>query len=144
VATVTQGPGLANATGTLYSAVRERAPIVVIVADTATVRRGHAQNGDQAAMVRPTGAIFDQVLSAQTAPDDLAYGAERDNLQGRGHGVGLSLIPWPDLAPVADALGGSGFNVRTAADLQHMAKVIAERHAPLLIDVKLDPAATVA
>ena len=44
----------------------------------------------------------------------------------------------------ADALGGSGFIVRTAADLQHMAKVIAERHAPLLIDVKLDPAATVA
>ena len=76
--------------------------------------------------------------------NDGAYGAERDNLQGRGHGVGLSLIPWPDLAPVADALGGSGFTVRTAADLQHMAKVIAERHAPLLIDVKLDPAATVA
>ena len=76
--------------------------------------------------------------------NDGAYGPERDNLQGRGHGVGLSLIPWPDLAPVADALGGSGFTVRTAADLQHMAKVIAERHAPLLIDVKLDPAATVA
>ena len=75
--------------------------------------------------------------------NDGAYGAERDNLQGRGHDVGLSLIPWPDLAPVAEALGGSGFTVRTAADLQQMAKVIAERDRPLLLDVKLDPAATI-
>jgi thiamine pyrophosphate-dependent acetolactate synthase large subunit-like protein len=75
--------------------------------------------------------------------NDGAYGAERDNLQGRGHDVGLSLIPWPDLAPVADALGGAGWTVRTAADLADLAKVIAERDRPLLIDVKLDPAAAV-
>jgi acetolactate synthase I/II/III large subunit len=76
--------------------------------------------------------------------NDGAYGAERDNLQLRGHDVGLSLLPWPDLAPVADALGGSGFTVRTAADLQQLEKVIAERDRPLLIDVKLDPAASIA
>jgi thiamine pyrophosphate-dependent acetolactate synthase large subunit-like protein len=72
VATVTQGPGLANTLGTLYSAVRERAPIVLIVGDVPAVWRGHAQRSDQSAMVLPTGAIFDQVLSARTAPADLA------------------------------------------------------------------------
>jgi thiamine pyrophosphate-dependent acetolactate synthase large subunit-like protein len=73
--------------------------------------------------------------------NDGAYGAEIDNLRARGHDVGLSLVPWPDLAPVADALGGAGVTVRTAADLQQLAKVIAERDRPLLIDLKLDPAA---
>ena len=72
VATVQQGPGLANTLGTLYSAVRERAPIVMIAADIAAVRRGHAQKADQSAMVLPTGAIFDQVRSAHTAAADLA------------------------------------------------------------------------
>ncbi|MFD5858735.1 thiamine pyrophosphate-binding protein [Streptomyces chartreusis] len=72
VATVTQGPGLANTLGTLYSAVRERAPIVLIVGDTSPVHRGSAQQADQSRMVAATGAIFEEVLSANTAPTDLA------------------------------------------------------------------------
>jgi acetolactate synthase I/II/III large subunit len=125
VATVTQGPGLANTLGPLYSAVRERAPIVVLVADTAVARRGHAQNGDQAAMIRPTGALFDQVLSAATAADDLAralrtawvqrrpvvFDASADFLyEETDYARRPALLPVPqavapDPAPLDDALG---------------------------------------
>jgi thiamine pyrophosphate-dependent acetolactate synthase large subunit-like protein len=75
--------------------------------------------------------------------NDGSYGAEYDLLQHRGHSVRISLLSWPDLAPVASALGGSAFTVRSSPDLQQMGKVIAERDRPLLIDLKLDPATVV-
>lgn len=77
LATVTHGPGLSNTLGTLYSAVRERAPMVLIVADTTAARRGYAQKINQSAMVLPTGAGFEQVLSARTASADLARAIDR-------------------------------------------------------------------
>ena len=127
------GNALATAIG--LACARPETPTVAVVGDGGFMLGG---------LTEFNTAVRHGVDLITVVCNDGAYGAERDNLQGRGHGVGLSLIPWPDLAPVADALGGSGFTVRTAADLRHMAKVIAERHAPLLIDVKLDPAATVA
>ena len=45
----------------------------------------------------------------------------------------------PDFAPVAVSLGGEGGTVRSAADLERAAEAIAQRRAPLLIDLKLDP-----
>jgi acetolactate synthase I/II/III large subunit len=83
VATVTHGPGLANTLGTLYGAVRERAPIVLIVADTPVARRGHVQKANQSAMVMPTGAIFDQALSPQSSAADLARALRKAALERR-------------------------------------------------------------
>jgi len=72
--------------------------------------------------------------------NDGAYGAEYRKLRGHGFDVATSLFDWPDFGPVAESLGGSGFTVRTAADLARLGDVIAARGRPLLIDIKLDPA----
>jgi acetolactate synthase-1/2/3 large subunit len=50
----------------------------------------------------------------------------------------LSLFAWPDLAEIAEAQGGEGFTVRDQDDLDQLAKVIDNRHGPLLIDLRLD------
>jgi acetolactate synthase-1/2/3 large subunit len=52
---------------------------------------------------------------------------------------GLSLFDWPDLGPVATALGGQGFTVRKSADLETALAAIERRDRPMLIDIKLDP-----
>jgi len=70
VATVTHGPGLANALGALISAARERLPVLLLTGDISV--RGHSQNIDQAVVVTPTGAAYEQARSAKTAPGDLA------------------------------------------------------------------------
>jgi thiamine pyrophosphate-dependent acetolactate synthase large subunit-like protein len=51
----------------------------------------------------------------------------------------LSTFPWPDLAPVAEAIGLQGVTVRNLDDLAVAERAIADRTGPLLIDVKLDP-----
>jgi thiamine pyrophosphate-dependent acetolactate synthase large subunit-like protein len=83
VATVTYGPGLANALSALMSAARERAPIVVVVGDVPAADRGHAQNVDQACMVAPTGAGFESATSAATVPAGLARALRRAAVERR-------------------------------------------------------------
>jgi thiamine pyrophosphate-dependent acetolactate synthase large subunit-like protein len=56
--TVTHGPGLANALTALTSAVRDRLPVVLLVADIRAAPRWSAQRADQQAMVGWTGARF--------------------------------------------------------------------------------------
>lgn len=51
----------------------------------------------------------------------------------------LSTFAWPDLAPVAEALGGRGITVRNVKDLDGLSEAVAKRDRPLLIDIKLDP-----
>jgi thiamine pyrophosphate-dependent acetolactate synthase large subunit-like protein len=72
--------------------------------------------------------------------NDGSYGAEFTLLKNRGLDRTLSLFDWPDLAPVAVALGGDGCTVRSPADLDSLEAAITNRTRPLLIDVKLDPA----
>ena len=52
----------------------------------------------------------------------------------------ISLFDWPDFAPIAEALGGRGVTVRSAADLDLVGEAVAARDRPLLIELKLDPA----
>jgi thiamine pyrophosphate-dependent acetolactate synthase large subunit-like protein len=56
----------------------------------------------------------------------------------RGLDPSLSLFAWPEMAPLADALGGEGLTVRTMDDLEKAAKVVANRTRPVLIDLRLD------
>jgi thiamine pyrophosphate-dependent acetolactate synthase large subunit-like protein len=72
--------------------------------------------------------------------NDGSYGAEYRKLQARDFGVEVSLFDWPEFAPVASALGGTGLTVRTTVDLRRLGTVIADRDRPVLIDLKLDPA----
>jgi acetolactate synthase-1/2/3 large subunit len=74
--------------------------------------------------------------------NDGAYGAEHIQFVQRGLDPAGATFDWPDLGPVADALGGIGFTVRTSAELDAAlaATVAAPRPwPPVLIDVKLDP-----
>ena len=46
------------------------------------------------------------------------------------------------LAPVADALGGTGVTIREPDDMDQMQEAIVKRDRPLLFDVKLSPEVT--
>jgi thiamine pyrophosphate-dependent acetolactate synthase large subunit-like protein len=72
--------------------------------------------------------------------NDNAYGAEYYRFAGDGADASLTTFDWPDLAPIATSLGGIGVTVRTDDDFARMAKVLAERDRPVLVDVKLDTA----
>lgn len=71
--------------------------------------------------------------------NDGSYSIEYRNLQGFGRDPELSLMSWPDLAPVAKALGARGVTVRDLADFDAAAQAIRDRDRPLLIDVRVDP-----
>jgi acetolactate synthase I/II/III large subunit len=72
--------------------------------------------------------------------NDGSYGAEYAQFQRRDMDPALSIFDWPDLAPVATALGGQGFTVRSQAELEAALAAIAQRDRPVLIDIKLNPA----
>jgi thiamine pyrophosphate-dependent acetolactate synthase large subunit-like protein len=74
--------------------------------------------------------------------NDGTYGAEYGKLVTHGLSTETSFVDWPDFAPVAESLGGAGYTIRNAAELAGLGSVIADRHRPLLIDVKLDPTAS--
>jgi len=74
--------------------------------------------------------------------NDGTYGAEYGKLVAHGFAPESSYVDWPDFAPVAQSLGGSGFTIRNATDLAGLASVIADRDRPLLIDLKLDRTAS--
>jgi thiamine pyrophosphate-dependent acetolactate synthase large subunit-like protein len=84
-------------------------------------------------------AVRHKVDMITVVANDGAYGAEHVLLRGNQLDPKLSTFPWPDFAPVADALGGRGVTVRTVADLDEAEEAIRDRDRPLLIDVKLDP-----
>ncbi len=72
--------------------------------------------------------------------NDGAYGPEYQALVKNGFAPDeIAAFDWPDLAPIADDLGGQGMTVRSCADIAGVARLIANRTRPVLIDVKLDP-----
>src|SRR5690606_21197353 len=71
--------------------------------------------------------------------NDDGYGAEYIQFRRKDMDPSLSLLNWPDLAPVATALGGHGVTVRSEEDLDAAVDAVASRQGPLLIDLKLDP-----
>lgn len=71
--------------------------------------------------------------------NDGAYGAEHIQFTDRSLDPGISEFDWPELAPVAVALGGGGAPARTAEELQHALQQAEHATGPFLIDVKLDP-----
>ena len=71
--------------------------------------------------------------------NDDGYGAEYIQFKRKDMDPSLSLLNWPDLAPVATALGGHGVTVRSEEDLDAAVDAVASRQGPLLIDLKLDP-----
>jgi thiamine pyrophosphate-dependent acetolactate synthase large subunit-like protein len=71
--------------------------------------------------------------------NDGSYGPEHQMLVQWGHSPKIVEFDWPDLGPVARALGGEGITVCSEADLDRACQMIPQRHGPLLIDLRLDP-----
>ena len=71
--------------------------------------------------------------------NDGAYGAEHVQFRNKGMDPALATFDWPDLAPVASALGGRGFTVRNLEQLEDVLAELPTRTGPVLIDIKLDP-----
>ena len=71
--------------------------------------------------------------------NDGGYGAEYIQFRRKQMDPALSILHWPDFAPIAVAMGGEGVTVRSAEDLSLVAEAITQRTKPLLIDLKLDP-----
>ncbi|MEW5421061.1 thiamine pyrophosphate-binding protein [Amorphus sp. 3PC139-8] len=71
--------------------------------------------------------------------NDGSYGAEHVQLRDKQMNPAVSLFEWPEFAPLAQALGGRGVQVRTLDDFDAVKSALAERDGPLLIELKLDP-----
>ncbi len=91
VASVTHGPGLANALGSLVTATRDHAQVVLIVGETSNTRPGVAQRIDQPFLVAPTGAGYERAASAATIPFAVARAFRRAVVERRPIVLGVSV-----------------------------------------------------
>lgn len=82
-ASVTHGPGLTNAVTALTHLARRRIPVVVFTGDTDPLLPHGRQRVDQAGIVAPTGAGFQQVYSADAISDDVAHAFGRARAERR-------------------------------------------------------------
>jgi acetolactate synthase I/II/III large subunit len=71
--------------------------------------------------------------------NDGSYGAEHVQLRRRDMSAEIMEMGWPELAPLAEALGGRGVTIRNLVDFDPLEHAIKELDGPLLVDVKLDP-----
>lgn len=72
--------------------------------------------------------------------NDSAYGAERHFLELREHPISKSMFPMIDFAPIAEAFGFETATVSSLEDLKGLAPLLAHPAAPILIDLKVNPA----
>jgi acetolactate synthase-1/2/3 large subunit len=71
--------------------------------------------------------------------NDKAYGAEHIQFRNKGLDPSISTFDWPNLANVANALGGIGYTVHTLDELEATMAELHHRDRPVLIEVPLDP-----
>jgi acetolactate synthase I/II/III large subunit len=71
--------------------------------------------------------------------NDGAYGSEIMKLRRHGLDPDICLFDWPDLGPVATALGGRGFTVHRWRDFDLALEQAVQAGPPTLIDVRIDP-----
>ncbi len=122
------GMGVGTAIGARYGAPDR--PVVLVTGDGGFMLGGLAEFSTA---VRLAVDLIVVVLN------DGGYGAEHIQFRTRDMDPALSLFPWPDLAGVAEALGGRGMTVRRLADLDALPALLADRDRPVLVDVHLDP-----
>jgi acetolactate synthase-1/2/3 large subunit len=121
------GMGMGAAVGA--AAGRRGEPVIMVCGDGGFMHGGLAEFA--------TAARYGLDLIVVMCNDG-GYGAEHVQFVDRGLDPSLSLFAWPEMAPLADALGGEGLTVRTMDDLEKAAKVVANRTRPVLIDLRLD------
>jgi thiamine pyrophosphate-dependent acetolactate synthase large subunit-like protein len=124
------GLGLGEAIGAAVAA--EGQPTLLLTGDGGLMLAGLSEL---------TTAVREQLDIVIVVCNDGSYGAEHRQFQAKNMDPGLSLLTWPDFAPVAQAFGADAVTVRNREDLQDAMAGLPkrDRKRPLLIDVKLDP-----
>jgi thiamine pyrophosphate-dependent acetolactate synthase large subunit-like protein len=122
------GLGLPAAIGAGYGAPDR--PVVLVTGDGGFMLGG---------LVEFSTAVSHGVDLVVIVLNDGGYGAEHIQFRNRDMDPSLALFAWPDLAGVADAMGGVGVRVRRLADLDDAAAALAARERPVLLDVHVDP-----
>lgn len=83
VATATHGPALTNCVTAMTEGVRGRIPMVLLAGDTPVLNPRHLQGIDQRAVVKATGAGFEQIRAPETAVSDVARAFYRARVEQR-------------------------------------------------------------
>lgn len=122
------GLGMGNAIGAYFGAPER--PVLMLCGDGGFMLGGLAEFNT---------AVRHGVDLVVIVFNDSAYGAEHVQFTVRGMDPSNSMFDWPELGPVADALGGQGFTVHNLDELDDALKAIHDRDRPVLIDIKLDP-----
>jgi thiamine pyrophosphate-dependent acetolactate synthase large subunit-like protein len=71
--------------------------------------------------------------------NDGAYGAEYQKLLNEGFAADHAYNQWPDIAATASALGAHTVTVRSPADFDSLAPLLAGITGPVVVDIRLDP-----
>ncbi|MEU5397899.1 thiamine pyrophosphate-binding protein [Streptomyces sp. NPDC005963] len=90
-------------------------------------------------MAEFTTAVREELPLLVVVLNDGAYGAEHYKLVHFGVDPDHSLTAWPELVPLAVAMGADGRTVRTLSDLDALKDIVDGLEGPFLLDVKLDP-----
>jgi thiamine pyrophosphate-dependent acetolactate synthase large subunit-like protein len=85
-------------------------------------------------------AVRERLAMVVVVFNDGAYGAEYHKLLGAGADPNHSLNRWPELAPIAEAMGAEAVVVRKLDELESLRLRVAEATGPLVVELKLDPA----
>jgi len=97
---------------------------------------GGFMNGGLAEFVT---AVRHQLDITVVVLNDGAYGTEIMKLRRHGLDPDICMFDWPDLGPVATALGGRGFTVHRRRDFDLALEQAVHAGPPALIDVRIDP-----
>ena len=124
------GLGMGNALGAAVAAPGR--PVLMVAGD------GGFMLGGLAEFVTAVRHHLDIVV---VVFNDGAYGAEHVQFRRKDMDPAISTFVWPDLGPVATALGGQGHTVRSIEELKAALGTLPDRDRPVLIDVKIDPEA---
>ncbi len=84
--------------------------------------------------------VREDIPLVMVAMNDCAYGAELHYLKQLDMPVAMSVFPDVDFAPVAQAFGFEAATIRTMADLEKMAAVLANPQGPVFLDCKINAA----
>ncbi|MFV0463092.1 MAG: thiamine pyrophosphate-binding protein [Nostocoides sp.] len=125
------GLGMGNAIGAYFGAPHKR-PVLLASGDGGFMLGGLAEFNS---------AVRHGVDLVVFVFNDAAYGAEYIQFEMKEMDPTISTFDWPDLAAVATALGGQGFAVRNLDELDAALAALPQRDRPVLIDIKVDPAA---
>ncbi|WP_029429893.1 thiamine pyrophosphate-binding protein [Blastococcus sp. URHD0036] len=124
------GLGVGTAVG--MAVARPDRPTVAVVGD----------GGFMQGVVELSTAVRERLPLIVVVANDGAYGAEWVKLAEYGLNPEGSRTQWPHLAGLAEAFGARGYTARTVQDLEKLEDVFADLQGPVLVDLVIDPAAS--